>query len=204
MLLVLIGGCSSVYYGTMAKFGYEKRDILVSKVKDARNDQDAAKEQFKTTLQRFQEVTNFNGGELEAKYKKLSDEYDSCVSRADDVHTRIEKIQSVANDMFSEWKTEIGQYTNQDLKRSSQQKLEQTKQRYEQLITVMKKAEDSMKPVLAAFHDQVLYLKHNLNAQAIASLQTTSGKLTTDVNDLIKQMESSIAEADSFVKQIQQ
>ena len=31
-----------------------------------------------------------------------------------------------------------------------------------------------MKPVLAAFHDQVLVLKHNLNARAIASLEGTA------------------------------
>src|SRR5688500_11571548 len=64
--LTLIG-CKSANYAFWDKFGYEKRDILVSRVEDAKVDQEKAKEQFKTTLQRFQELTNFQGGELEAK-----------------------------------------------------------------------------------------------------------------------------------------
>jgi hypothetical protein len=59
-----------------------------------------------------------------------------------------------------------------------------------------------MDPVLKRFNDQVLYLKHNLNAQAIASLQTTAAGIDTDVSALIKDMEASIAEADDFIKQM--
>ena len=50
-----------------------------------------------------------------------------------------------------------------------------------------------------AFHDQVLYLKHNLNAKAIASLQTELVSVEAEVNSLIKDMEASIKEANSFI-----
>src|SRR5439155_11977069 len=104
---MLLTGCSSANYAFWKKFGYEKRDILVSRVEDAKNDQEKAKEQFKTTLQRFQDLTNFQGGELEAKYKKLSAEYDACEGRAQDVSTRIASVDAVAKDMFAEWKKEL-------------------------------------------------------------------------------------------------
>jgi len=38
-------------------------------------------------------------------------------------------------------------------------------------------AEDQIAPVLKAFHDQVLFLKHNLNSRAIGSLKGTSATL---------------------------
>ena len=195
-------GCKSAYYATWEKLGWAKRDILVDRVKDARDDQDAAKKQFKTTLERFQEVTNFQGGDLEAKYNKLKSEYDACAGRVNDVKKRIASVESVANDMFAEWKDELKQYQSDELRKSSEQKLNETKDRYNQLITVMKKAEGKMDPVLKRFNDQVLYLKHNLNAQAIASLQTTAAGINTDVTALIKDMEASIAEADDFIKQM--
>jgi hypothetical protein len=59
-----------------------------------------------------------------------------------------------------------------------------------------------MNPVLAAFKDQVLFLKHNLNAQAIASLGSTATQIEGDVARLIKEMEASIGEADDFIKQM--
>jgi hypothetical protein len=204
-LLVIIAfallntGCKSAYYKTWEKLGWAKRDILVDRVKDARDDQEAAKKQFQTTLDQFKSVTGFNGGDLEAKYKKLNSAYEASEKRANDVRDRIKSVESVANDMFKEWNEELNQYSNADLRRSSEQKLNQTKDRYNQLIGVMKQASAKMDPVLAAFKDQVLYLKHNLNAEAISSLQQTAAGINTDVENLIKDMNASIAEANSFI-----
>jgi ElaB/YqjD/DUF883 family membrane-anchored ribosome-binding protein len=197
--LSLTTGCKSAYYKTWEKLGWAKRDILVDRVKDARDDQEAAKKQFQTTLDQFKAVTGFNGGDLEAKYKKLNSAYEASEKRANDVRDQIKSVESVANDMFKEWNAELSQYQSADLRRSSEQKLNQTKDRYNQLISVMKQASSKMDPVLAAFHDQVLYLKHNLNAEAISSLQQTATGINTDVENLIKDMNASIAEANSFI-----
>ena len=56
-----------------------------------------------------------------------------------------------------------------------------------------------MDPVLVAFHDQVLFLKHNLNARAISSLQTELVSVEAEVDALIRDMEASIKEADAFI-----
>jgi hypothetical protein len=201
-LLLVGGGCKSAYYNTWEKLGWAKRDILVDRVEDARDDQAEAKKQFKTTLERFQEVTNFQGGDLEEKYKKLNSEYEDSVGAAEDVSKRIKAVETVATDMFKEWQEEIKQYSSAELRRSSEEKLRDTRQRYNQLIGVMKQAEGKMKPVLAAFKDQVLYLKHNLNAQAVSSLQATAAGIESDVGRLIADMERSIAEANAFINQM--
>jgi ElaB/YqjD/DUF883 family membrane-anchored ribosome-binding protein len=198
-LLTLLTGCKTAYYGMWSKLGYEKRDILVSEVEDAKKDQEKAKEQFKTTLQRFQEITGFQGGDLEAKYKKLNSEYETCKSRADAVTKQVADVDVTAQDMFKEWSKELAQYSDPNLRSKSEQQLNQSKQRYQELIAAMRKAESSMQPVLKAFGDQVLFLKHNLNAQAIASLQTTSAQIDQNVQALIKDMEASISEANEFI-----
>lgn len=203
LLLLTLSACSSTYYAAWKKLGYEKRDILVSRVKDARNDQQAAKDQFQTTLQRFRAVAGTPEDSLQKRYDKLSADYDSCESRAKAVHERVASVDKVANDLFAEWQSELGQYQNQDLRRSSEQELHDTQARYAQLIAAMRRAEDKMQPVLTAFHDQVLYLKHNLNARAIASLQTTQAGIESDVSALIRDMDNSIAEANAFISDMQ-
>ena len=58
-------------------------------------------------------------------------------------------------------------------------------------------------PVLAAFRDQVLFIKHNLNMQAISSLQQENVLIEQDVAALIQEMESSIREAEQFIQALQ-
>jgi hypothetical protein len=202
LVLVSLTGCNKAYYNMWEKFGYEKRHLLVSEVEDAKTSQEKAKEQFKTTLQRFQELTKFEGGELQAKYEKLNSEYQRSKSRAEAVSSHIEDVDTVAQDMFKEWKQELQQYESAELRSKSQQQLNQSRQRYDELISAMRRAEAKMQPVLKAFGDQVLFLKHNLNAQAIASLQTTTAQIDSDVQALIKDMEASINEANEFISQM--
>lgn len=199
-LVLLLAGCQSAYYGAMEKFGIEKRDILVDRVDDARDAQQDAKQQFESALAQFIAVTNFSGGELEAQYNKLKSEFDDCESRANAVHKRIDEVERVAGDLFKEWEKELAQYTSADLRRSSQKQLDATRARYRELIGSMKRAEKKLDPVLAAFRDRVLYLKHNLNARAIASLKTERARMQADIAALVADMNRSIAEADRFIR----
>lgn len=206
---VLIGSvcsltaCSSMYYGGLEKIGIPKREVMVYRVEKARDTQEETKEQFKSALEQFTVLTNFKGGNLEATYNKLNSEYEDSVKKAEEVSKRISDIEDVSNALFSEWENELSQYSNASLKRSSQQKLIATKAHYKQLITAMKRAEAKMAPVLSVFKDQVLYLKHNLNAQAIASLKGQLGLVQSDVSTLIAAMEKSIQEANAFIKTIE-
>ena len=202
VLVLLTNGCKSAYYNTWEKLGWDKRHILVDRVQDAKTDQEAAKEQFKTTLERFQELTNFHGGELEVKYRKFSRDFEDCKDRADALSERVSSVNTVATDLFAEWREELNSYEDSKLRRSSEDQLRQTEERYAQLFKAMTKSEQSMKPVLSAFNDQVLFLKHNLNSQAISSLQGTASEIEANVGALIKQMEASIDEANAFISQM--
>jgi chromosome segregation ATPase len=202
LMMLVLGGCKSAFYGTWEKLGWAKRDILVDRVKDAKEEQEGAKKQFQSALEQFQALTGFQGGELEAKYKKLNKEYEGCESRAKAVSKEIASVDSVAKDLFSEWNKELAEYDNAELRRSSEQKLRDTRQRYDQMYAAMKNAEGKMEPVLKAFRTQVLYLKHNLNAQAIASLQTQVGGIQSDVDRLVRDMETAIQEASTFINQM--
>lgn len=203
-LLLFLTACSTMYYSGLEKIGIPKRDVLVHRVEKARDSQEETKEQFKSALAHFTAVTNFKGGDLEATYKKLDTEYEESVAKSEEVHDRISDIEDVSQALFTEWEQEIAQYTNQAMKSSSQQKLAATRSHYKQLINTMKQAEAKIQPVLAVFKDQVMFLKHNLNAKAIASLKGELGTLQSDVGTLISSMEKSINEANSFISKMEQ
>jgi hypothetical protein len=199
LLLLLLTSCSSLYYNAMEKIGKEKRDILVQRIVDGKKDQEAAKKQLKTTLEAFQELTGFEGGNLEKVYKKLSGEFADSEKRAKDLSDRIATIDQVAKDLFTEWDKEISAMKDKSLRTRSQQMLRETRTRHQQYLKRMQQTDKKMQPVLQGFRDQVLFLKHNLNARAIGSLKATATKMDGEVGVLIQDIEGSMREADSFI-----
>jgi hypothetical protein len=202
-IICLLFACESTYYKTMETIGYHKRDIMVDRVQDARDAQEEAKDQFESALEQFSTVLNFQGGDLEEKYDQLKSEYEASEEKAQAVRLRIDEVEDVAEDLFVEWQEELDQYTSSSLRKSSARKLAETKRQYAHLIGAMKRAERKIDPVLNAFRDQVLYLKHNLNAQAIASLQSELISIESDVARLIKEMDASIREANQFISSME-
>ncbi len=202
--VAILSGCSSLYYDTMEKFGYEKRDILVDRVEDARDSQNDAQETFRSSLERFQSVVDTPDTELKERYADISDAYEDSQSSAEKVRDRIEKVEDVAEDLFDEWEDELDKYESASLRRSSEQQLDETRTQYSQLISRMHAAEERMDPVLQAFQDQVLYLKHNLNAQAIGALENELVDIRQDVDELIRNMEQSVAESEAFIRRFRE
>ena len=198
-VFLMLTACSTMYLEGLEKVGIPKRDVMVYRVEKARDTQQETKEQFKSALEQFTAATNFQGGDLEATYKRLNDAYEASVAKAEEVRSRIADIESVSEALFTEWKQEITQYSSPALKQSSQKKLDATQTHYRQLIASMKQAEGKIEPILTVFHDQVMFLKHNLNARPIASLKGELGTIKSDVSALVISMEQSINEANAFI-----
>lgn len=197
--LLPLAGCESAYYGAMEKVGIHKRDIFVDRIEDVKEAQVEGQEQFKSALEQFQATVAFDGGELESAYKKLNAEYEASEDAANTIRERIASVESVADALFDEWEEELTLYTSSNLRRQSEQQLKDTRSRYASLLAAMKKAEKSLTPVLNTLRDNTLYLKHNLNAQAIASLKGEANSIGRDVNRLIADMDAAIAASDRFI-----
>ena len=198
-LLLAVSGCASMYYDTMERMGFEKRDILVDRVKDARSEQAEAQEVFASALDEFRSLVEVDGGELEQKYDTLNASYNRSKKQAADVRKRIKDVNDVGDRLFREWERELDLYESPDLRRRSAEQLRSTERDYKDLLAAMNRAADKMDPVLELYEDQVLFLKHNLNARAISSLETERIRIEEEVAALIDEMNAAIAEADEFI-----
>ena len=201
---LLVSACSSAYYGAMEQFGVHKRDILVDRIEEAQEAQEDGQEQFRDALEQFRSVVNFDGGELQQIYNRLDAEFIATEEAATNIRDRIRAVETVAEDLFDEWEDELDLYSSQALRRDSEQQLRATRERYARLIQAMNRAEATLDPVLDNLRDNVLYLKHNLNARAIASLRGELDTINTDVDRLINAMEAAIAESDRFIAEMRQ
>jgi len=202
VIISFLVGCSSMYYAGMEKVGVHKRDIMVDRVKDVQESQEEAQKEFKSALEHFGTLVSIKDTELKKAYERFNDEYEDAKEAAEEVSENIDKLEDVSLALFKEWQEEIKQYTNTQLKRRSQKQFRETKRRYEKMMRSMRRAEKSMEPILATFHDNVLFLKHSLNAQAIGALAGEFKSLKANIKTLIAQMNASIKESDAFIKEL--
>ena len=202
--VISLTACETVVYDALEKVGYHKRDILIDRIDAAQASQTEGQEQFKSALEQFKSVINFDGGDLEVTYDLLNDEYEASVDAADEIHDRINSVENVADALFDEWQDELEQYSNASLRRDSERQLKDTRRRYSKVLGAMRRAENAIDPVLASLKDNTLYLKHNLNARAIASLKNELGTVDNDVNALLTAMQQAINESNAFIDELRE
>ncbi len=200
LFILILSSCQTTYYSVWEKLGKEKRHLLKDQVSEARTEQEKASEEFADVLTQIKEIYGFEGGDLEDFYSRLNSDYKACKKRAEAVDTRIEKVDRIANDLFEEWENEIDEMANAKFRSDSLQSLRMAKKRYARLYDAMTKAKSRMEPVLTHLRDYVLYLKHNLNAQAVGALKKEVGDIEKEVEKLIADIAKSVAEANSFLK----
>jgi chromosome segregation ATPase len=195
--------CDRLYYKAMKRVGFEKRDILVKRVKEARESQVEAQQEFKTALERLKEIVDIQGGDLEKTYDRLSKELERSEDRARDVRDRIKAVREVAKDLFKEWQDELGKYSDRALRAQSERELRETRRRTEALVAKMSQVEQRIEPVLKPLRDRVLFLKHNLNGRALGAISKELTAVSSDVDALVLDMQQAIAEADAYLKTMQ-
>ncbi len=199
----LLGGCETAYYSAMESVGIPKRDILASRVVSARDAQQDAKEEITDALTEFGRVVSYEGGDLEARYRRLAAQLQDGEDAAETVRSRIRDVESVAEALFAEWQQELGQYSSASLRAKSEQQLRQTRARYGEMLGAMKRAEARLEPALQPLRDQVLFLKHNLNARAVAGLKGEVARVDAQVNRLVAELDAAIAEANRFIADLE-
>ena len=190
---------STYYQSRESLLGHHKRDIVVVKVDQACEGLKESRDQFVDALEKFKSIAKQDDSPLELRYQQLKRRYDICRSKADQVGQRIKAIEEVSEALFNEWEAELELYSSRSLRARSQQQLKKSRQQYGRLLKALQIAESRMHPVLAAFQDQVLFLKHNLNAHAIAALRHEFIEMGVDISRLIDIMEKTITEASQFV-----
>jgi len=197
--LMAASACATAYYGAMENMGFAKREILVDRVQEARAEQAQTQEVFASALDEFRALVDIGGGDLEKQYDRMNASYQAAERQANEVRARIKAVEDVGARLFKEWESELDLYESPDLRRRSAEQLTSTKRDYDRLIAAMNRASSKMDPVLSLYRDQVLFLKHNLNARAISSLEVEKSKIEERIVALVAEMNAAIAEADAFI-----
>jgi len=202
IVLVALTGCASVQYSALEKVGIHKRDILVDRVEDARDAQSETREQLVSAYEELSALVGHEGGELEEKYKRLNKEVERSRSATEDLDEHLSDIDRVSEDLFDEWQSELDLYSSAALRSDQERKLKLARRQFLTMRDRMQTARNRVDPVMAVLTDNVLFLKHSLNAQALAALRGQASVLESQVDALIRDMQVAIDEADAFINRM--
>lgn len=196
-------GCTTMYYSFWETLGREKRDLLKSNVESAKSDQADVQEEFEDALTHIKRAYGMDGGKLEGVYKQIKSDHEDAVAKSKALSQRIEKIDSIGRDLFEEWAAEIKKISNPRYRQSSDAKLKASKQQFAGLMASLRTSEKKIPPVLKKLEDQVLFLKHNLNAMALGAFKAESQSIEKDIKALTVEMKKSIQASEDFAKTLE-
>jgi chromosome segregation ATPase len=199
-----LAACSTVKYEALEQVGVYKRDILVDRVEDARDSQSETREELLAAYEELNILIGEEGGELERQYKRLDRKVERSKDAIEELDDHLAAIDEVSADLFEEWEEELAQYNSAALRADQEQKLRESRRQFTSLRQRMQVARDRVDPVMAVLNDNVLYLKHSLNARALDALRGEATALEGKVDALIADMQVAIDEANAFINRMRE
>ena len=183
--------CSTLYYNTWELLGKEKRDVLKMNMEDVDDQQKDVEEKVSDTLALIRKNYNFKEGKLEATYDRMKEDYEDAKSLADDYSEQVQKTIDIADDLFDEWEDEAKELSNANYRTTSLKQLRQTKASFKRSEKSMRRVENSLNKLLKSYNDQVVYLKHSLNAKAVGNLKAELSEIKRNIEILSSRIEKS-------------
>ncbi len=199
MVLGAMGCNNSLGYNLQEAMGTPKRQVMVSRVQDTRDSMKDTKKAFASALQQFGSVYKEGGSKLENKYVILKKEYENCNSKASELRRQIANVKSIGQVLFAEWQKELDQFTNEQMRKLSETKMQQTREKYVAMTTGMDRVSARMTPALNSMNDQLLNIKHSLNALITVSLEEELIQLRTHTDSLMAEIDSAVEHCNTFI-----
>jgi hypothetical protein len=132
-------------------------------------------------------------------YKSVQKEMDNTEKRRMKITEEAAKMKSEADTLFAQWAESAAAIENPDLRKRSEDRLEATKASYAEIEAVGQKAADLYPPFMKDLQDQITYLGHDLNAEAVASLKPEVAKLNEKAQALVRSLDDTIGTANQKI-----
>ncbi|MCK6460067.1 MAG: DUF2959 domain-containing protein [Planctomycetes bacterium] len=201
--LVLAGlpACSMVNDLIKGKTGPADVDDLVAAVENVHKELDASKGAMLAAVQELQTVTapDFSGDAVKA-YEKLVDTVENSEDQADELRNRIEKMQAEAVPVFDQWTKDLEAYSNPEMRQRSQARLSAARERYDAVVAAVEPVLVEYEAINQSFRDHVLFLKHDMNPAALATIQDDVRRIAKDAASLDGRFNSGRAAAMAYVE----
>ena len=186
-LLVIAGlpACAFVNDLISGNTGPADVDDLVASVERVNSELDASKTKLLGAVQTLQKVTapDFKGDAVEG-HKELVRAIDDSEDQTDDLRKSVERMQAEAEPVFNQWTKDLEGYSNPEMRQRSQARLAAARERYDAVVAAVTPVLVECEAVNQTLGDHALFLKHDMNPAALATIQDDVKKVAKEAADL--------------------
>ena len=179
--------------------GVKQTEKLVSKANDTVGSIRAAKQQIKDTLVAYNLLVGNKVEDPKKTYKDLQKGIENTDKKVADVDQKVAAMQKEADLLFADWASNLASISSEELRKRSEERLNETRERYNGILAAGDKAGKVFNPFIASLKDQVVYLGHDLNPSALASLKPDADKLNKEAEVLFKKIDETVDEASGYI-----
>ncbi len=141
------------------------------------------------TLDLYNSIVNGEAKNVESSYKKLTQNTKEIEKASTSIRKQIDTMSKNAEKLFAGWEEQIGQFTSENLKATSQQQLDDAKQRYKAIKDSAAGAKEIYDPFIANLNEQIMFMGRNLSPDALAALGDEATKLNEQATALMEQVD---------------
>lgn len=201
LLLASLPACSFVNNLIKGKSGPADVDDLVAAVENVQKELDASKGSMLAAVQGLQAITapDFQGDAVKA-HKELVEVVENSEDQADELRGAIEDMQAASVPVFDQWTKDLEAYSNPEMRQRSQARLSAARERYDAVLAAVEPLLVEYEAVNQTLRDHVLFLKHDMNPAALATIQDDVRSVAKDAASLDGRFNSGRAAAIAYVE----
>ncbi len=201
LVLASVPACSFVNNMIKGKTGPADVDDLVAAVENVQKELDVSKGTMLAAVQGLQAITapDFQGDAVKA-YEQLVDVVENSEDQAEDLRKSIEKMQAEAVPVFDQWTKDLEAYSNPEMRQRSQARLSAARERYDAVVAAVEPVLVEYEAINQSFRDHVLFLKHDMNPAALATIQDDVRRIAKDATSLDSRFNGGRAAATAYIE----
>jgi hypothetical protein len=177
-------------------------DELTSAINEFAGSLKKGKTELQTTLAEHEAIVHNKDGDYIGHYKKFNGGLEDVEERRADVRKRVEEVKTAAASYFARWEANLGKYQDEELKKKSKERMDETKARYEKVHAEGTKARDHYEPLIKTLKEHALFWGTELNAEAAKALDKDSEKIQKESDGLKAAIDAVLAACDSYNKSV--
>ena len=202
-----VSGIALIIFGTIGvgsaqDEGVKQVEQLIKKANAGVESINDTKLQLQKTMEAYNAVLAPDVKDRRDAYKKLQKEVATTEKKRAMVSTRNGEMNVEAGRLFKNWEGSTAAIQDPALRQRSQERLAVAKKRYSEIQANGQGAASLYTPFMKALQDQVTYLGHDLNPEAVATLKPEADKLNAQAKELYSAIDKTTAAANNNISQL--
>jgi hypothetical protein len=193
-----IGSCA----GTTKKAqSVQDVDDLLTRIERVQVDATVAKDKARAALTQLTTLVSPNfTGDATKTFAQVEEAIEASDSQTLDFRRSITPMKESAEDVFSRWTADLESFGNTRMRQRSQVRLDETRARYQTVLTTAQNVLVTLEAFNADINDQALFLSSDLNAAAVEAIHPEVRELHERAKELDNRVEVCSSAARAYVE----